>query len=419
MVGAISRSELRPAGVVASGNVFGFGAKGSQNPIAFLAGAIGAAALLVPTSVAGQVQFGHRDRVERIEAGLVVRDEPATHGIHDRMGFYNVPGVTVAVADAGNIVWARAYGVKRAGGGEPVSTETLFQAASISKPIAALGVLELVEQGRLDLDRNVNDYLTSWNVPENDFTEDAPVTLRGILSHSAGLTVHGFPGYELGDRIPTAPQVLDGTGPANTGPVRVDVEPGTLWRYSGGGYTVLQQLLEDVTGQPFDEFMKQTVLDRLGLLHSTYAQPLPPDRWDEAASAHDASGEPMEGGWHVYPEMAAAGLWTTPFELLRVALDLQDAVGGSVGRFLEPATAKEMVTPVSGEYGLGFSVMEGRNARFAHGGSNAGFKAHFLATFEGGKAVVVMTNGDRGAELAQEIIRAVMVEYQWPEIGGQ
>ncbi|HUK89666.1 MAG TPA: serine hydrolase domain-containing protein, partial [Blastocatellia bacterium] len=243
----------------------------------------------------------------------------------DRMRYYRIPGVSVAVINNGRIEWARGFGVRDAGSGEPVTAETLFQAGSISKPVAAAGVLHLVEEGRLSLDDNVNDKLKSWRLPENEFTEKRKVTLREILSHTGGLTVHGFPGYATDAPLPTLTQVLDGTKPANTAPIRVDVEPGTIYRYSGGGYTVMQQLLIDVMGKPFPEILDQTVIERAGMMHSTYQQPLPNNLQGKTATAH-IHGEPIKGRWHVYPEMAAAGLWTTPSDLALFAMEIQRAL---------------------------------------------------------------------------------------------
>ena len=371
----------------------------------------------VAVELEAQVQGRHRGRLTRIENNIVPLDDAsARFTIPDRMEHYDVPGVSVAVMEDGVVVWARVWGVRTAG--EPLTTETLFQAASISKPVAALAALELVERGVLDLDRDVNEYLGSWKVPSNDLTEAAPVTLRGILSHTAGLTQHGFPGYRFGADIPTVPQILDGDGPANTGAVRVDIPPGSEWRYSGGGYTVLQLVLEEVTGKRFPELMRELVLDPLVLPLSTYEQPPPPDRWDELAHAHGRDGEPIDSDWHVYPEMAAAGLWTTPFELLRLMRDVQESWQGSVGRLLEPETARLMLEPVMGNYGLGFQIMSRDRDHFGHGGSNAGFKAGLQASMEGGSGIAVMTNGDRGSDLANEIVRAVAVEYGWVPPGG-
>ena len=356
------------------------------------------------------------DRIGRVERGLltyhVVPGEAQGFSIEERMRVHRVPGVSVAVIDGGRIAWARGWGETAAGSGVPVDTATLFQAASISKPVAAAGALRLVERGVLALDEDVNLRLRSWRVPENRFTATEKVTLRRLLSHSAGTTVHGFPGYPAGVAVPSAVQVLEGGPPANTAAVRVDTVPGSLWRYSGGGTTIVQLLMSDVSGRPFAELMRELVLEPAGMRHSTYAQPLPEELRGRAAVAHRRNGTPVAGGHHAYPEQAAAGLWTTPSDLARFAIEVQRAFAGDPGRILTAESARRMLATQAGSYGLGFGVEgEGDALWFMHGGSNAGFQSYFAAMAEGGKGVVVMTNGDAGGDLAQEILRAVAREY--------
>ena len=358
-------------------------------------------------------------RIRRVESGLltyhVVRGETPALTIQERLREYRVAGVSVAVINGGRIEWARGWGEAQAGSGIPVDTATLFQAASISKPVAAVAALRLVQEGRLALDEDVNARLRSWRVPDSPFTTAEKVTLRRLLSHSAGTTQHGFPGYAAGAAVPTVVQILDGQAPANTRPVRVDTVPGSRWRYSGGGYTIAQLLMEDATGRPFAELMREQVLEPAGMRHSTYAQPLPADRAGQAAAAHAGDGQPIAGRHHTYPELAAAGLWTTPSDLARLAIDLQRAYNGETGRILSPETARLMLTRQAGTYGLGFGVGgEGDSLRFEHGGSNQGFRAFFMALAQTGQGIVVMTNGEGGGELGMEIMRALAREYGLP-----
>jgi CubicO group peptidase (beta-lactamase class C family) len=187
----------------------------------------------------------------------------------------HIYGLSLAIVQDGKITEAKGYGFTDKTGKTPVTPETLFQAGSVSKSVAAFGALHLVQEGKLSLDADVNTELRTWKVPESEFTKDKKVTLREILSHSAGLTVHGFPGYPVDAAVPTLVEVLDGTKPANTVPIRVDIAPGSLWRYSGGGYTVMQQMVIDATGKSFPGFMNDTVLKPLGMTSSTYEQPLP------------------------------------------------------------------------------------------------------------------------------------------------
>jgi CubicO group peptidase (beta-lactamase class C family) len=351
-------------------------------------------------------------KIRAVETGLgpAVRaaGKPARHwALAERMDHYKNPGLSIAVINEGRIEWARGYGVKAAGDPEPVTSETLFQAGSISKPVAALVALSLVESGRLELDSDVNATLKSWKVPSNEFNEQSPVTLRGILSHTAGLTVHGFPGYAAGAPVPTVVQVLDGEKPANTAPVRVDTVPGRAWRYSGGGYTVMQLLVQDVTGQAFPDAAKEFVLAKLGMDRSTYEQPLPERLRPQAATGHNG-GVPIAGRYHTYPEMAAAGLWTTPTDLACVAVEVQRTLRGESNRVLSPVDMERMLTPGLGGYGLGFTIGGSGDARtFSHGGVDEGFQAMLVGYSRIGKGAVVMTNGNRGLALIGELLRSV------------
>jgi CubicO group peptidase (beta-lactamase class C family) len=336
--------------------------------------------------------------------------------VQESMKKYDVPGASVAVIEGYRIVWARGFGLADVNTRKPVDAATLFQAASISKPVAALAAMRLVQDGFLDLDTNINQYLKTWNLPENDLTKATPVTLRMIMSHTAGITVHGFKGYEAGSQIPTVPQVLDGKAPANSEPVRVTVAPGTKFDYSGGGYTILQQLLIDVSHHPFPELMRNLVLGPLGLALSTYEQPIPASAVPLASTAHEPHGQPIKGERHIYPEMAAAGLATTPSELARFAISIQQAREGVPGSILSKQLAQMMTTPyIPGSYGLGFESLRANEKEkrfFGHTGGNVGYRCMLLATLQGGNGVVVMTNGDE-FKAVSEVVNKVIAEYGW------
>lgn len=358
-------------------------------------------------------------RIRHIQDGLmppvIVEGEALqTTKLTDRMSQLGVPGVSIAVIHGGKIEWARGFGVMKTGG-PPVTPDTLFQAASISKPVTALTVLRLVEGGKLDLNVDVNQYLKSWKVPANNFTEQSKVTLRGLLSHSAGMTVHGFPGYASNEPMPSLVQVLNGEKPANTQPIVVETVPGTIFNYSGGGYVVIQQLLEDVTGQPFTKLVQDMVLKPIGMIHSTYEQPLPAGRIAEAATPYTLGSQPVNGGPHVYPEIAPAGLWTTPSDLARYAIAVQESLSGKLKSLLSEKMAREMLTPVLLKHGLGPQVGGSeQHPYFTHGGSNAGFQCNLVA-YNQGDGAVIMTNSDTGSLLLPEILRTIAYEYGWPD----
>jgi CubicO group peptidase (beta-lactamase class C family) len=375
--------------------------------------------LMICRVLPAQTPTALEQRIQRIVDGIppaiIVKGEPAAvTKLADRMAALHVPGVSIAVIHDGKIEWARGFGVTRIDG-PPVTPDTLFQAASISKPVAAMAVLRLVQSGKLSLDTDVNEYLKSWKVPANRFTEKTKVTLRELVTHTAGLTVHGFAGYAAGAAVPTLVQVLDGEKPANSAPIRVDTDPGTIWRYSGGGYVVAQQLVQDVTGEPFPKLMHDTVLAPIGMTRSTYEQPLPKDRMAEVATPYRGDGQPVPGGPHTYPEMAPAGLWTTPSDLARYAIEVQKSLAGTSNRVLSAAMVRQMLTAGLGHQGLGPGV--GGSAAhpfFEHGGANEGYRCNLFA-YNIGDGVVIMTNGDNGGQLAAELQRSVAREYGWPD----
>jgi CubicO group peptidase (beta-lactamase class C family) len=349
--------------------------------------------------------------------GILIAGQPVHRmKLIDRMKHYKVPGVSVAFFGRGKILWTRGYGYADVSRMNAVTAETLFQAASISKSISALAALRLVQEGTLNLDEDVNVKLKGWRVPDNEFTHEEKVTLRRILSHSAGLTVAGFPGYPAGARLPTIAQILDGERPANTKPVIVDAVPGTIWRYSGGGYTIVQLLLTDVTGDSFPDILNREVLRPLGMRHSTFAQPLPMSLRRGAATGYESGGMPMAGDFRTHPELAAAGLWTTPSDLARAAIEVQKDYAGTSNKLLSMAMARQMLTHEKDDWGLGVALAATDHPlRFGHAGSNEGFRCDFEAYIDSGQGVVIMTNANSGEAIIGEIRRAVAQEYAWPD----
>ncbi len=358
-------------------------------------------------------------RIERVENGispisLGANEAPIQLNVQELMKIYKVPGFSVVVIDNFKIAWAKAYGVTEAGSATPVTIHTLFQAGSISKPVAATGALYLVEQGKLSLDENVNQRLKTWQVPDNEFTKEQKVTLRRIQSHCAGLTVHGFPGYEVGTPIPTLVQIFNGEKPANTEPIRVDFVPGTQARYSGGGVTIEQQLMVDVTGKAFPQFMRETVLDKIGMSESTYEQPLPPARATMAASGTRGDGTVIPGKWHVYPEMAAAGLWTTPTDLAKFGIEIALSKQGKANHVLSEAMTRQMLKPQIEQIGLGFFLKEGNNPEeFGHDGADEGFQARLIMFADSGKGFAFTANSDSGLAMASFLLPSLAKEYGW------
>ena len=357
-------------------------------------------------------------RIARVERGLLpavairgVRDTAYT--LADRLERYSVPGVSIAVIDQGRVAWTRAYGALEAGGAQRVDTTTIFQAGSISKAITAVAALRHVERGQLALDEDVNRRLTSWKVPASPAKGERLVTLRELLSHSAGFNVPSFPGYAVGESVPTLQQVLLGTPPSNTPPVSVETEPGRQWSYSGGGITVVQQLLMDVSHQPFADVLREAVLVPAGMSATVAEQPLPAARARTAARGH-SSGATIPGGWRVYPELAAAGLWSTSVDLARFGIAVMRSIRGDSRALLRPELARDMAQRQIGDWGLGFALAgTGDSATVGHDGSTAGYVARLLILPATGQGLAIMTNGESEA-LLNEIQRAIAREYNWP-----
>jgi CubicO group peptidase (beta-lactamase class C family) len=350
--------------------------------------------------------------MERAVSPLVVikGEIHAPVSLVQRMDQLKVPAVSIAVVNGGRIEWARAYGYADKQSGIRATPDTLFQAGSISKPIAALAALRLVQQGKLNLDANVNDELKSWRLPDNQFTTEHKVTLRNILNHTAGTTVWGFPGYARTVKVPSVLDVLNGRG--NTEAIRVWKVPGQSWRYSGGGYTIMQLMLSDVSAQRFPALMAETVLKPLGMSSSTYEQPLPIKWQARAASGYDSAGVKVPGGWHVYPEMAAAGLWTTASDLARYLIEVQRSYRG-MGQILNRTMTTEMLTPGMNNHGLG-PIISADGIRFGHSGADDGFQADVTAFLDGTAGIAIMTNSDNGGRLAQELEITIGRIYGWP-----
>ncbi|PYY12573.1 MAG: penicillin-binding protein [Acidobacteria bacterium] len=350
--------------------------------------------------------------MERVASPSAQDIQQSLRFVPDRMAHYHVPGLSLACIHNGIVQWAQAFGVARVGG-EPVTPETLFQGSSTGMPVTALAVLRLVEQGKLNLDVDVSQYLRSWKLPTNRFTEQKKVTLRELLSHTSGATVHGFGGYAPGKKVPTLVQVLNGESPANSAPVTVGFVPGTKFRYAGGNYAIIQQILIDVTGEPFPDLMQELVLRPLHMEHSTFEQPIPEKLRALIATPFDKDGNAIEV--RTNPVMAVAGLWTTPADLALLALAMQDALAGKPGAIVSPSTAHEMLQPVLGSYALGFAIEgNGPNRYFSHPGANPGFLTFFFA-YEKGDGVVLMSNAQHSKELMLEVIQALAKQYGWTE----
>lgn len=357
--------------------------------------------------------------IAMVETGLshpVYIEGDSTWTIEDRMQHYGVPGVSIAVIKDYKIEWVKSYGVMDKESKTPVTNQTLFQAGSISKPVAAYGALTLVEQGKVDLDHDVNTYLQSWKLPDSEFTKEKKVALKHLLNHSGGLTVHGFLGYSPDLPVPTLVQILNGEAPANSDAIYVDKTPEKSFRYSGGGYTVMQQMMIDVEQKSFPQLMDALVLQPMHMSNSTYNQPLQGAQLKMAATGYLPDGTMTKGKRHTYPEMAAAGLWTTAEDLAKFAVHIQQTIKGESKAVLSQDMTNKMLTPFVEDFtGLGFFLnkME-EEIYFGHGGWDEGFSSELMAHKSKGYGVVVLTNSNH-PEFIRELIRSVALTYAWDD----
>ncbi len=329
------------------------------------------------------------------------------------MEMYHVRGVSIAVVRNGQIDWAKGYGVREYGKPERVDSNTLFQAASISKPVSGVVSLRMVDKGELTLDENINLKLQSWKVPENEFTKKQSITLRRLLSHSAGLPMHGVPEFTADAELPTLVQILDGDWYVSAESVRPFIEPGTMFRYSGGGYIVLQVLLTDIAKRPFEELARDLVLQPAGMLSNTFEQPLLQQFWPRAAVGHLNNKTPLMGLWHTLPEQAAGGLWTTPTDLASFMIELWRSYQGLSDTLLPKYLAREMLTRQIDDFGLGLSLPSAGVFRFQHSGGNDGYRCFMVLSIVVPDGVVIMTNGDSGEKLIWKVFELIEHSYRW------
>lgn len=370
----------------------------------------------------GSRDASSQERRDAVAHGLLpimrIADQPLRWDVHERLAHHGCPAVSIAVMRGGEIDWAEGFGRHSADADRRVGTDTVFMVASCSKPVTAMMVLQQVDRGVLDLDVDVNTYLRRWQVPANEFTQRSPVTLRRILSHTAGLTVNGF-GATVNDGRPVADvfDLLAGRAPATNAPVVVDKADDGTDRYSGGGYVIAQLVMEDVLGRPFDEIAEEFVFGPLGMTRSSFHHPLLPRLRDDVAAGHGDDGRPHPGGWMISSEMAAGGLFSTAADYARFLLGCRDAWLGRPGAILGQELARQMATRHGqGGFGLGLKVMgDGPTARINHGGSNDGYQSETNLYLESGDGAVVLTNATSGIYLFREVLNGIADVYDWPD----
>ena len=369
--------------------------------------------LFIRTTAWSQANF--KEKIKQAESNLVgtiqiAGDAPKT--LQQRMAEDKIKGLSLAVIENYQVVWAKGYGWADDSLKVPVTTQTLFQAASISKSLNSVGVLQLVQDKKLGLHSDINTYLASWKFPYDSLSKGKTISVANLLSHTGALTVHGFAGYEQGVPTPSIEQILDGKKPANSPAVRSMYEPGARSEYSGGGITISQLIVTDITHERYADYMKKRVLMPLGMTLSTFSQPPLDVNPSLLASGYSVEGKRLPGKYHIYPEQAAAGLWTNPTELAKYIIETQLAYEGKSSKVLDPQTTRLRLTPYhDNSAALGVFITGNDSTKyFGHGGANEGFRCQYYGSMEGGNGIVIMVNSDNG-QILQELVNSIAKVY--------
>jgi CubicO group peptidase (beta-lactamase class C family) len=348
--------------------------------------------ILVCEPIVGQDKFQSLE----IEIQKIVKDTKAV-------------GVSVALINNFEVVWAKGFGVTETGTNDSVTTETLFQAASISKPVTALAIMKKVQEGKISLNENIDDRLTSWHIPKNNYTSSAVVTVKHLLSHTGGVDNSYILGYKETDRLPNTIECLNGTHPAQNDPVKIIATPGTQFSYSNAGYWILQALLEDLEKKEFERLMTDEILLPIGMSNSTFESVPSGIQFKSIAAGHLDNNKLIEGKYYRVRPQSSGGLWSTPTDLAKFLTLIQKSRNGEVNDIINKDYAILMTMPVKGSYGLGFTnEVRGTGVRFfGHDGHNMGYICSMIGSLDKGFGVVIMTNSENGWKAVNKVKKLV------------
>ncbi|WP_438423601.1 serine hydrolase [Aquimarina macrocephali] len=359
------------------------------------------------------------DLIKKVETGLTTRvhiDGDSTWSIEERMEHYGIPGVSIAVIHNGEIAWSKGYGVMDKESNTPVTEQTLFQASRLSMPVTAYGALRLVEQNKVELDENINSYLKSWKLPENEITKQKKVTTKNLLNHSSRTTAHYLLGYNKDSTVPTLLDILNGNPPAENEPIIAE-EPDEIIYISDGGYAIIQQMMMDIEGKKFPELINELVLRPLEMNNSTFHQSLTTEQLTKAATGYLPNGSDKR---NVHPAMAVNGLWANAEDLAKFIINIQQTLKGKSAKGLSKEMTALMLTPYGKrspeskfEYALGFQRLDKKDETYLrHWGWDDGFYNEMVAHKDKGYGVIVLTNSTF-PDFNAEVIRSVALAYDW------
>ena len=356
-------------------------------------------------------------RKQRVERSLLPRvafvGETKRVSVETRMAEHKTPAFSVAVIRNGALDWSAAWERLQADGAS-AHCDSLFQAGSLAKPATVLATLRMQQQGLVDLDADIETYLSSWHLPAGRQTSTNPVTLRNLFTHTAGITPGGYDGYAQGQPIPSDPQTASAEAPSNSRKVEVLEAPGTSLVYSGGGYTVAEIALQDRLKQPFEQIMRTWLTVPVGMKQADFTQPLPAASHGYTARGHQADGNVVAGGWHNHPEQAAAGLWATASDLAALLIEMRKGWQGKSAVFTQDSIRELLAHPIDG-HAYGFRLIgEGDRVFLTHYGGTIGYRAGMTLNLETGDGAVYLTNSDNGSDLGLEFLAAVADVYDWP-----
>lgn len=361
------------------------------------------------------------DRIEQIENNLfetrtIVFTDTLypRYTITERMKFYQIPSVSIALINNGEIEWSKAYGLADIENNRQANVATLYQVASISKSINGWAFMKLVQENKLSSTKDIREYLKTWTFPDNDFSRNKTITIKNLLSHTAGLSTRGYIGYAQQEQIPTINQILNGENPANNEAVVPIFEPNTIYQYSGGGYTIFRKIIDDNLTKNYDRFMQALVLKPLKMSNSTFNMPLKRTA-KNFAKGYDADARPLISDYYLYPDKAAGGLWSTATDIAKFVIEVQNAYNGKKA-LLSKQLATEMLTPVLEGYAIGFGVKEiGGEKYFYHEGESFGYRSVYYGSPTSGKGVVILTNAypENAKPFMDELLNRVATTYEW------
>ncbi|MDN3651670.1 serine hydrolase domain-containing protein [Thalassotalea ponticola] len=358
---------------------------------------------------------GQRSVLDNLIPKVVFLNSPDEgRSITQRMQELKVSGISIALIKNHKIDWSSALGKISYDSEDKVTCTTLFQAASLSKPITMMGVLNMKEKGVVSLDQNISEYLKSYSLPEGKQSAEKPVTFRNLLNHTSGITSGGYVGYSQGEPVPSDIEILKGVSPSNTPKISVESTPGSKLSYSGGAYTLVEVALQDIFGKSFNSVMSDWSLSPLKMNLSSFSQPLLKSEYKHVALGHDVDGNVLKGGWNNYPTQAAAGLWSTASDLAKFLIEISRGYNGVGGVYSKGVIKELLKDKIDGHY-FGFVALgDNEELALAHYGGNAGYRTAMVIHLATGNGAVILTNSDNGSVILGETLRAISKHYNWP-----